>query len=576
MCLLSPFAGLILQIPDNLGPTFCYEEGVLPNPMNLTHAKLGHRLVLGVGTAFLLAALGCRESRGPAPAASVPNPAAPEPSEFADTSKVGGMGKADPDGVGTEVRTTNANLVSATNAGGQSHYIMDPVLAARYGLLPRDPNLYAREGAQMDPALAKRYGLGPRSTPTPEINTTEPAELLKLGLFEEEGNRAPSNAIRYYEKLVRIYDGQRTIAATTIFRLAECSRKLGLTNEALQNYQRLVAEFAEMKDLVTLAKQNIAGLSGNAAPTGEGATGSRLGDSGSNVPAPTQPNLLRPAPPTEGFVTNLELSPVELAELERNITFLEAKLNEGNEEVIASAIRIVFPRDRVLAEMEDRSANIARAVVEWQVRAKDAEGQLDRLEKQRPQLEKKVNAAEAASKAASGASIQTAQADLNELVRMLSGMLSTIEQHKRAIQEPAKHERLLAKAQAHVVARRRELVSLARLQAELARAVSGQTAPEAQTRATLAFLEKAASPGARSALIQIAFRDPKLEALVGSLRSAVIQVDELQASGDGDLAAAQGSAEHAQKLLQQREEELVRISRLRLELSQNTKVGPKF
>src|SRR5215472_1866249 len=51
-----------------------------------------------------------------------------------------------------------------------------------------------------------------------------------------------------------------TSTKTAIFRLGECYRKLGRTNEAVAQYQRIVREFSDQQTLATLSQQNLAGL----------------------------------------------------------------------------------------------------------------------------------------------------------------------------------------------------------------------------------------------------------------------------------------------------------------------------
>lgn len=134
---------------------------------------------------------------------------------------------------------------------------------ARYGLIPVQPEA---GGTSVDSETAHQLGFGRGKYLTPHPNTSDLQELLKLGLFEEEGNRDPVKASAHYEKLVQVFDSQRADVATAIFRLAECSRKLGKANEALKYYQRVVAEFGERNELVSLARENIAGLRGIAPP----------------------------------------------------------------------------------------------------------------------------------------------------------------------------------------------------------------------------------------------------------------------------------------------------------------------
>ena len=99
------------------------------------------------------------------------------------------------------------------------------------------------------------------ATATNDLNSA-----LQRGLFEEEGNRDYAAAIANYQSLVAQFDQHHQLAATAIFRLGECYRKLGKTNEAVAQYERIVREFSDQQTLATLSRQNIAGL-GSAAQT---------------------------------------------------------------------------------------------------------------------------------------------------------------------------------------------------------------------------------------------------------------------------------------------------------------------
>ena len=68
---------------------------------------------------------------------------------------------------------------------------------------------------------------------------------LQRGLFEEEANHQLDAAIVDYKAAIENFDHERQLAATAIFRLGECYRKLGKTNEANAQYERLVREFRE-------------------------------------------------------------------------------------------------------------------------------------------------------------------------------------------------------------------------------------------------------------------------------------------------------------------------------------------
>jgi len=90
--------------------------------------------------------------------------------------------------------------------------------------------------------------------------TNDLTSRLQQGLFDEEASRDLNAAIADYQALAAQYDQDRQIAATAIYRLGECYRKLGQTNDAVTQYQRLIREFADQKDLVTLSQQNLTGL----------------------------------------------------------------------------------------------------------------------------------------------------------------------------------------------------------------------------------------------------------------------------------------------------------------------------
>lgn len=83
---------------------------------------------------------------------------------------------------------------------------------------------------------------------------------LQKGLFEEEANQNLPAAIKAYESLLAASDEQRKLAATALFRLGECYRKLGKTNDAVAQYQRLLRDYADQSPLATLSRQNLTGL----------------------------------------------------------------------------------------------------------------------------------------------------------------------------------------------------------------------------------------------------------------------------------------------------------------------------
>jgi cytohesin len=95
--------------------------------------------------------------------------------------------------------------------------------------------------------------------------TNDLTTTLQRGLFEEEANQNLGAAIQAYESVANQFDKDRKLAATAIFRLGECYRKQGNTNDAAAQYERILREFSDQPTLVTLSRQNLAAL-GSAPP----------------------------------------------------------------------------------------------------------------------------------------------------------------------------------------------------------------------------------------------------------------------------------------------------------------------
>lgn len=102
----------------------------------------------------------------------------------------------------------------------------------------------------------------------------EPLEqAFQSAIVAEEVRRDLNAAVRGYEAVIAQVDAQRAIAATAVFRLGECYRKLGRTNEATAQYQRVVRDFPAEATLVRLSRENLLAL-GVALPA-EGESASR-------------------------------------------------------------------------------------------------------------------------------------------------------------------------------------------------------------------------------------------------------------------------------------------------------------
>jgi ankyrin repeat protein len=93
-----------------------------------------------------------------------------------------------------------------------------------------------------------------------QAQTNDLSAALRQGLFEEEANRNLDAAISNYQALATQFDQDRQIAATAVFRLGECYRQLGQTNDAVAQYQRILREFSDQQTLATLSRQNLTGL----------------------------------------------------------------------------------------------------------------------------------------------------------------------------------------------------------------------------------------------------------------------------------------------------------------------------
>src|SRR4051794_20170721 len=82
-------------------------------------------------------------------------------------------------------------------------------------------------------------------------------EALQKGLLEEEINLNLPAAIEAYQAVLAQFDEQRKLAATATFRLGECYRKLGKTNQAVAQFQMVVTNFPDQTALVTLSQSEL-------------------------------------------------------------------------------------------------------------------------------------------------------------------------------------------------------------------------------------------------------------------------------------------------------------------------------
>jgi ankyrin repeat protein/tetratricopeptide (TPR) repeat protein len=160
-----------------------------------------------------------------------------------------------------------------------------------------------------------------------------PNAALQKGLFEEEANENLDAAIAAYQSVLAGHDDQRKVAATALFRLGECYRKLGRTNDAVAQYQRVVRDFADQTNLVTLSRQNLVGL---------GSTAGRSREPGLSEPTPGQ----------------IEAHRLLIERLELEIKSTEAKLAR-QKELISQNIAPQSSGD----EMEARLLDLRRQLI---------------------------------------------------------------------------------------------------------------------------------------------------------------------------------------------------------------------
>ena len=97
--------------------------------------------------------------------------------------------------------------------------------------------------------------------------TNDLTSVLQKGLFEEEANHNLNGAIQAYQSVIAQFDKDRKLAATAIFRLGECYRKQGKTNDALVQFQRVLSEFPDQTPLIAPSRQNLTLLGGAPAST---------------------------------------------------------------------------------------------------------------------------------------------------------------------------------------------------------------------------------------------------------------------------------------------------------------------
>ena len=69
-------------------------------------------------------------------------------------------------------------------------------------------------------------------------------DLLRKGILAEDSEQKPAAAIQQYQAVMNQFAEERQMAATALFRMAECYRKQGQKPQAIAAYQRVLKEFS--------------------------------------------------------------------------------------------------------------------------------------------------------------------------------------------------------------------------------------------------------------------------------------------------------------------------------------------
>jgi ankyrin repeat protein len=157
-------------------------------------------------------------------------------------------------------------------------------------------------------------------------------ELLQKGLLEEEANHNLAAAVQAYQSVIDRFNAQRKDAATALFRLAECHRKLGKTNDAIAGYQRVIREFPDVQSLVDPSGKALTAL-------GAGVDRSTSSSISARAPTITNPEQLK-----------LLQQEIQLAERETAVAEAKVRNGQGEAAGIARAKNELLSLQRQLPE----------------------------------------------------------------------------------------------------------------------------------------------------------------------------------------------------------------------------------
>jgi Tol biopolymer transport system component len=95
---------------------------------------------------------------------------------------------------------------------------------------------------------------------------TKAEDLFKKAVYAEEVSGDLSNAISIYEKVLKNYSNNRSIAAKATYRLGLTHEKMG-REKAIEYYTLVVSQYADQQDLVSDARRRLNILKANQAPS---------------------------------------------------------------------------------------------------------------------------------------------------------------------------------------------------------------------------------------------------------------------------------------------------------------------
>jgi ankyrin repeat protein len=85
-------------------------------------------------------------------------------------------------------------------------------------------------------------------------------KAFRDALYAEEVKGDTEAALKAYQEVGQKFETQRDMAATALFRQAECLRKLGRKDEAAALYQKVLAQYGDKERVAKLSRENLAAL----------------------------------------------------------------------------------------------------------------------------------------------------------------------------------------------------------------------------------------------------------------------------------------------------------------------------